>query len=242
MEKRLKAGQHVIVSLRRMIAVGEFKDGERIGEIATAELLGVSRMPVRTALRALEQEGLVVKLGGRGYAARSVTATQIKAAIEVRGVLEGLSARLIAERGLEPREDVILVKILETGDLLFEKGYLVDGDLERYHDYNIQFHDFLVEACRNQAIRIALTRNNHLPFASASALFFEWNDPFEYRRLRSAHRQHYLVVDAIRRADAEEAERAMRAHASAAIGSIGRFERLGIERGTTAVHSQAADY
>ena len=61
--RRLKPGQHVIISLRRMIAEGSFRPGERIAEIATAEALGVSRMPVRTALRALEAEGLVEKLG-----------------------------------------------------------------------------------------------------------------------------------------------------------------------------------
>lgn len=79
----------MIVELRRLIAAGELRPGQRIAEIATAEALGVSRMPVRTALRALEHEGLVVKLGARGYAARSVSANDIRDAVQVRGFSKG---------------------------------------------------------------------------------------------------------------------------------------------------------
>lgn len=60
----MKPGQRVLFALRKMIVSGEIPDGARIAEIATAERFGVSRMPVRTALRTLEQEGLVAKLGG----------------------------------------------------------------------------------------------------------------------------------------------------------------------------------
>src|SRR4051794_36918257 len=115
MEKRMKPGQKVIVALRKMIASGELKDGERIAEIPTAAALGVSRMPVRTALRALEQEGLVARLGARGYAARGPSAEQIEGAIEVRGVLEGLAARQVALMGLSKRLEARLTACLEDG-------------------------------------------------------------------------------------------------------------------------------
>ena len=104
-QRTTKPGQHVIISLRRMIAEGVIRPGERITEVATAASLGVSRMPVRTALRALEAEGLVTKLGGRGYAARAITASEIHGAIEVRGVLEGLAARRIAVQGLSSLDE-----------------------------------------------------------------------------------------------------------------------------------------
>ena len=170
MEKPIKPGQYVLIALRKMIASGELADGARIAEISTAELLGVSRMPVRTALRALEQEGLVVKLGARGYAARGPTSTQIADAIEVRGVLEGLAARTVASTKITPTFTKRLKACLKNGDELFEKGHLAEGDLERFYDYNVEFHDLLVEASNNQAIAAALSRNNHLPFASAAAL------------------------------------------------------------------------
>jgi GntR family transcriptional regulator of vanillate catabolism len=234
MEKRMKPGQHVIVALRSMIASSELKDGERIAEIPTSEALGVSRMPVRTALRALEQEGLVVKLGARGYAARGISAGQIEGAIEVRGVLEGLAARRVAERGLGPAAKSAFKRCLATGDALFSKGHLADGDLESFYDYNLAFHDLLVDLSGNPAIMAALARNNHLPFASAAALALDWEDrAAEFRHLHAAHRQHHAVVAAILKGDGATAERLMREHASATVGSTRIFERFGIE-----IHAQ----
>jgi len=227
----MKPGQKVIVALRKMIASGELKDGERIAEIPTAEALGVSRMPVRTALRALEQEGLVAKLGARGYAARGPTAAQIDGAIEVRGALEGLAARQAASRVLDRALKSAFRRCIEVGDTLFAKGHLVDGDLERFHDYNVRFHDLLVGASGNQAIQNALSRNNHLPFASAAALALDWDDQAaEFVHLQTAHNQHRIVLDAILTGDQETAERVMRSHARIATAGSGVFERLGIER------------
>jgi GntR family transcriptional regulator of vanillate catabolism len=230
MEKRMKPGQRVVVALRKMIASGELADGARIAEIATAELLGVSRMPVRTALRTLEQEGLVVKLGARGYAARGPTATQIDGAIEVRGVLEGLAARIVASRPIAPGFARRLDACLKTGTALFEKGHLEEGDLERFYRYNLDFHDLLVNESGNRAIEIALSRNNHLPFASAAALALDWNDlAGEYRHLLAAHREHLAVGEAVLAGRADDAEQLMRHHARASVGNRSVFERFGIE-------------
>lgn len=226
----MKPGQRVIVALRKMIASGELADGVRIAEIATADRLGVSRMPVRTALRTLEQEGLVVKLGARGYAARGPTAAQIDGAIEVRGVLEGLAARILASRPITPAFAKSLKACLQTGDALFAKGHLEEGDLERFYSYNLAFHDLLVKGSANQAIAIALSRNNHLPFASAAALALDWDDlEGEHYHLMAAHHQHVAVSAAIVEGKADEAERLMRCHARASIGSRNVFERFGVE-------------
>ncbi|MGK2911740.1 MAG: GntR family transcriptional regulator [Sphingobium sp.] len=226
----MKPGQRVIVALRKMIASGELADGVRIAEIATAERLGVSRMPVRTALRTLEQEGLVIKLGARGYAARGPTATQIDGAIEVRGALEGLAARIVASKPIPASLAKRLKTCLQTGDALFEKGHLEEGDLERFYSYNLAFHDLLVTGSANQAIAIALARNNHLPFASAAALALDWDDlATEYHHLLAAHRQHLAVSAAILSGKADEAEHLMRQHARASVGSRSVFERFGVE-------------
>ncbi|MFN3450561.1 MAG: GntR family transcriptional regulator [Sphingorhabdus sp.] len=220
MDKPIKPGQHVLIALRKMIASGELADGARIAEISTAERLGVSRMPVRTALRALEQEGLVVKLGARGYAARGPTAAQIEDAIEVRGVLEGLAARTVASAKITPAFAKQLKACLKSGDDIFEKGYLAEGDLERFYDYNMEFHDLLVEASNNKAISAALSRNNHLPFASAAALALDWNDlASEYHHLCAAHKQHRKVSAAILAGNADAAEQLMREHARAPIAT-----------------------
>lgn len=226
----MKPGQRVIVALRKMIASGELADGVRIAEIATAERLGVSRMPVRTALRTLEQEGLVIKLGARGYAARGPTATQIDGAIEVRGVLEGLAAKIVASRPIAPDFAKRLKACLQIGDALFAKGHLEEGDLECFYSYNLAFHDLLVNGSANQAIAIALSRNNHLPFASAAALALDWDDlESEYHHLLAAHHQHLAVSAAILAGKADEAEHLMRHHARASVGNRSVFERFGVE-------------
>ncbi|QSR20341.1 GntR family transcriptional regulator [Novosphingobium sp. KA1] len=223
---RVKPGQHVIISLRRMIAQGRFAPGERIGEIATAEALGVSRMPVRTALRALEAEGLVEKLGARGYAARSMTAAEVEGAIEVRGVLEGLAARRLAARGLSAAEAVRFSECLARGETIFAKGTLAQDEVDAFHDYNRAFHALLVAASGNPSIAEAIARNDHLPFASSSALALESDPASEFAHLLAAHRDHCDVLDAITHRDEERAERAMRAHARAALGSERLFRRL----------------
>jgi GntR family transcriptional regulator of vanillate catabolism len=213
-----KPGQRVLVALRKMIASGELAAGERIGEIATAELLQVSRTPVRIAFRTLEQEGLLVKSAGRGFTVRAVNANEIAGAVEVRGVLEGLAARLTAERGLEPSVKKALYECLEQGDQLFEKGYVVEDDLRLYHDLNMRFHQLIIEASDNPAITSALARNDHLPFASVSALAVDLDDlKREFRRFNFAHMQHHAIVDALVHGQGARAESLMREHANATL-------------------------
>src|SRR5215207_3770528 len=87
------------VRLRELIVGGELPPGARIPELSLVERLGVSRTPVRAALLRLQEEGLLEGLPGGGFAVREFSETDIYDAIEVRGTLEGLAARLAAERG-----------------------------------------------------------------------------------------------------------------------------------------------
>jgi len=213
-----KAGQRVLSTLRQMIISGELAAGERLAEIPTSERLGVSRTPVRIAFRALEQEGLLIRLERRGYRVREVTPEEIDGAVEVRGVLEGLAARQAAERGLTPAQRKGLLQCLEEGDALFAKGYVNEEDLEAYHDLNKRFHALIIEASANPAIDSALRRNEHLPFASVSSLTVDRNNlEGEYRRFNFAHLQHHAVFDAIEHRQGARAEGIMREHAQATL-------------------------
>ncbi len=213
-----KPGQRVLVALRKMIASGELVAGERVAEIPTAELLGVSRTPVRIAFRMLEQEGLLAKCAGRGYTVRSVSLQDISGAVEVRGVLEGLAARQAAERGLDAATQQALRDCLLEGDRLFSKGYVQEEDLQVYHDLNMRFHQLILAASANRAIAEALARNDHLPFASVSALAIDLNDMArEYRRFNFAHMQHHAVFDALINGQGARAEAIMREHANATL-------------------------
>lgn len=214
----MKPGQRVLFALRKMIVSGEIPDGARIAEIATAERFGVSRMPVRTALRSLEQEGLVVRLGQRGYAARGTTPEEIRDAVEVRGVLEGLAVRIIASRPIVPAFARKLKACLAEGDALFADDDSGPDLIDGFYRYNLAFHDLLLDESGNRAIGVALARNNHLPLASAAALAVDWDGLADAAgHLRAAHADHHAVADAILSGRAEEAEQLARRHARAAL-------------------------
>ncbi|WP_116886212.1 GntR family transcriptional regulator [Pseudomonas syringae] len=213
-----KPGQTVLVALRKMIASGELAAGERLMEVPTAELFGVSRMPVRMAFRTLEQEGLLVPFGGRGFQVRSISPMEIAGAVDVRGVLEGLAARQMAERGVTQEARDELKACLVQGDALFEKGHVTEDDLEVYHDMNMRLHRVIVEGSGNRAIADALSRNDHLPFASVTALAVDRDNLIrEYRRFNFAHMQHHAVVDALVNGQGARAEAIMREHANATL-------------------------
>ncbi len=210
--------QRVISAIRNMIAQGELTPGDRVTEVPIAERLGVSRMPVRTALPALEQEGLLEAAGKRGYKVRRIRSADITDAIEVRGTLEGLAARLAAERGVGGDRRTALLACLHDGDAIFADGRLRDGDVTAYHDVNARFHRALVEAGGNMAIAAALARNDSLPFASASAIAIDRDRlEQEFERLKFAHMQHHIAVEAILAGQGTRAEAVMREHANAAM-------------------------
>src|ERR1700724_1940390 len=90
----------VLEELRDAVLNGQFAPGERLHEVRLTEQLGASRTPVRAALQKLASEGLLDYVPNHGYRMREFPAAEIVYAFEVRAVLEGLAARLAAERGL----------------------------------------------------------------------------------------------------------------------------------------------
>lgn len=222
--------QKVLVALRQMIVDGRFAPGERLAEIPVAELLGVSRTPVRTAFAALEREGLLSSAGGRGYMVRELSTDDIRDAIEVRGALEGLAAGLLAMRGMARNVRQVLFDSLDRGDALFASGRLDDDEVETYHDLNLVFHKTIIESCGNRAVFDALARNDHLPFASANSIAIDSASPeAEFRRFQHAHMQHHIVFDAIEHGEAFRAETMMREHANVAMRYVEIFGRRSVD-------------
>lgn len=215
----MSSGQQVLLKLRKMIISGELEGGARIAEIPTAELLGVSRQPVRIAFRLLEQEGLLIKNPTRGYTVREISEQLVHDALEVRGVLEGLAAKTLAEQGLsEEQKKTLQHCIQETEKLFNDKDEFGDVELERYHHFNVIFHDTIIEGAQNVALIQALAKNNQLPMASAQAITYDQNQALsEYRRLHYAHLQHCSIFDALVRRQAGRAETLMREHSSVVI-------------------------
>ena len=204
----------VVATLRQLIVNGRLPAGERLVEIPVAESLGVSRTPVRLAFRALEPEGLLEKGGKRGYVVRRFSEADVRSAIEVRGTLEGLAARHLAERGMTDAVRETLAGCIAEGAAVLAKGFLVDEDIGRWGRLNKRFHDALVDAQDSRVIADAIARNNHLPFASADSLALDRTAlPSEFQKLRIAQLQHQLVFDALAQRESARVEMLMREHA-----------------------------
>src|SRR5690606_19998136 len=114
----------VLMQLRDLVLRGEFPPGGRLAEQQLAERLGASRTPVRAALVTLEQEGLVEANGTGGYLVRRFTMREVIDAIAVRGHLEGMAARLVAEHGMSRQLRLDLQGCLDEGDRLLQENPL----------------------------------------------------------------------------------------------------------------------
>jgi len=213
------------VSVREMILRGRLKPGQRLTEIMLAELLGMSRTPVRQALPVLAREGLLVESGGRGYLVRTFTRSDILDAIDLRGVLEGFAVRRIAERGATPVLLQQLRSCLEEGDGIFRKRHLVDSDEAAYGAMNSRFHALLLAAAHSPIIAGALASNDCIPFASAGAIAFDGTDlQAMFDALYFAHMQHHAIYDALESGQSVRAELLMCEHVNTVKSSINMLQ------------------
>lgn len=209
-----QASHKILNTLRQMIVSGALPPGMKLAEIPTAEMLGVSRTPIRSALATLAQEGLLERIHQRGFHVRRISKEELVGAVEVRSVLEGLAVRQAVERGLSTAVLETLQSCLDVGDQLFANGHITEEDIAHYHDINKRFHATIIAASGNPAIEPALARNEHLPFASPNAIRFDKHAlDREFQRFAFAHQQHHTVVDAMRRGQGARAEALMREHA-----------------------------
>lgn len=197
-----------------MILHGELVPGQRVREVELADKLGVSRTPVRESLPLLAQEGMLTQLDTRGFVVRAFTPQEIMDAIDVRGVLEGLAARMLAEQGPPRRLIQSLHDCLREGDEIFAKRHLVESDEARYGEMNKQFHSVIVQGAGSRVIADALERNGRIPFAAAHAIAFDKIDlPRMYDSLSYAHRQHHAIVQALESGEGARAASLMYEHA-----------------------------
>lgn len=202
-----------LLRLREMILAGALPGGARIAELAIVEKLGFSRTPVRAALMRLEQEGLLDALPNGGYAVKTFSERDVSEAIELRGTLEGLSARLSAERGAAPVVLNEARECLREIDTVLSQPALNADAFSRYVSLNARFHALLSEMAGSAVIAKELGRVCSLPFASPSAfVVVQANSPGARDMLIVAQDQHWQVLDAIERREGSRAESLMREH------------------------------
>ncbi len=197
----------VLVQLRDMILKGEFGPGERLAEIPLAEKLGASRTPVRLALASLEHEGLIEPSPAGGYQMRRFTSQEIDDAIRVRGVIEGLALRLLAEDGAPRQLLRELHECLEEGDKTVNKSTMELDDYADYVEMNNRFHRLVVEGCGNAAVKRIMEWLNSQPFASPSAMLPMQSSMHEGQQsMQQAHRTHHAMVQAVERGQGYRAQ------------------------------------
>ncbi len=199
--------------LREMIFAGDLPPGSRIAELSVVEKLGFSRTPIRAALVRLEQEGLIDALPNGGYAVKTFSERDVSEAIELRGTLEGLSARLAAERGAAPVVLNEAREVLQAIDEVLRHSALNDEAFAAYVTLNGKFHALLSEMSGSSVIARELERVCAMPFASPSGfVVVQANSPQSRDMLVVAQDQHRQVLDAIENREGSRAEALMREH------------------------------
>jgi DNA-binding GntR family transcriptional regulator len=190
----------VAAKLREMIREGVLVRGQRIIEATICEQIGVSRTPLREALRMLESEGLVELFPHKGVFIRQPSMQEIQEMFEVMGVLEGTCARLTAEKMTAAgwRKIERLHQRLET--------QYAEGDREKYIAANNVFHAAVQELAGNRVLdevvanlreKVALYRHQQI---------------YEPRRFDESIREHREILEALRRRDPDAAETRMKRH------------------------------
>lgn len=190
----------VCETLREAIRDGILEPGERLMEIQIAEELGVSRTPVREAIRKLELEGYVIMLPRRGTYVANLSIKDINEVYEIRASIDALAAGLAAERITDDELEQMERMLVATVEA-FDKG-----DMDRVVEYDTKFHDILYCASRNARLvgiinnlREQLTRFRSISMAYPG-------------RMKKTMEEHGRMVEAIAQRDVELAQQLARQH------------------------------
>lgn len=190
----------VFQTLRQAILRGELEPGERLMEIQLANKLGVSRTPIREAIRKLELEGLVLMIPRKGAEVAEITEKSLRDVLEVRSSLEDLAVELACERIKEEQ-----VQELKKAAEEFEEA-LQGGDLTEYAEADVKFHDVIYHATENQKL-VQLLYNLREQM---------YRYRVEYLKRSEVHQtllaEHQYIIECIEKHDKEAAKHAIRTH------------------------------
>lgn len=206
----------VINEIKRRILSGEYQPGERLLELQLVNDLGASRTPIRLAFEELATDGLLERMPKRGFRVKSFNPRNLSDAIDVRGTLEAMAARLAAEKGMDNDRMQVLYNCLDEGRQLLaeaaEDGNVLDA--RRWMVINAKFHNTLIQAADSEPLKDAIDLISKIPMAAATALIVEGVAPqLECEFIARAHQDHCDLVTAIEQREGMRAEYIMREHA-----------------------------
>jgi GntR family transcriptional regulator, vanillate catabolism transcriptional regulator len=201
-------------ALRDLVLRGTFRTDVKLPEARVAELLGVSRTPARLAMAALERDRLLVRLPRRGFRVRSFSLDEVVAAIEVRGELEAVAARLVAEKGLEAPFAARMQACIARAETLLALPVLEAAQRRDWCDMNSAFHAALVEASGVRPLSAAYAQVNLVPLASPRDTIFNVAEPaLGHRQLMVAHEDHVRILRTLVERRSTRAAALVREHA-----------------------------
>ena len=185
----------VCETLREAIRSGVLKPGERLMEIQLADELGVSRTPVREAMRKLELEGYVIMLPRRGTYVANISIRDINEVFEIRTTLDALASGLAAERITEEELEQLERLLVSIGENIETRN------MKKVVEEDMEFHDILYKASRNQRLVgiISNLREQMTRFRSMSMSY--------PGRLKKTLEEHSRLVEAIAQRDVELAQK-----------------------------------
>ncbi len=204
MDQFLPLRDVVFNTLRQAILTGELKPGERLMEIHLADQLGVSRTPIREAIRKLELEGLVTMIPRRGAEVAQITEKSMNDVLEVRRAVDALCVELACER----ITDEELKKLGEACEAFAEEAMKSERekDVKLLAQKDVALHDIIVQATGNQRL-IQLVNN-------LSEQMYRYR--FEYLKDFSQHEklveEHRVIYESLLNKDCETACAAARLH------------------------------
>jgi len=190
--------------IERVILSGEYNPGDRINEKELALRFGISRGPVREALRSLEATGLVEQVLNRGVFVRRLTAAQAEDIYEVRAVLFALAGRLLSTR-VTDEEVARLQAFVRAMDQA-----IAAEDFDAYVQENFAFHEFIVERAGNGVLAsqyLSLVKQLRL-YRTRSLMFGN--------SMRASNEEHHEMVEAIAARDSDRAHAAHYRHVTTA--------------------------
>ena len=199
--------------LYKLIVQGRLPPGARIAEGPLAEILGVSRTPVREALHRLRQEGLLIEVGGgAGLRGRLAVAPLERERMEemyaLAGAIEGLAARGLSKVDVAQREELAL-RLEEIERAFHAEAGTQTPELDKLFEHHQAFHRALMESTAGPGTRAVLRT------IQPQLDRFEWfYAPMAGPDFTPTRREHAAIIDAVRKGDADELEQAVRANYS----------------------------
>ncbi|AEI14023.1 transcriptional regulator, GntR family [Flexistipes sinusarabici DSM 4947] len=188
--------------LRSDIIKGTYKDGERLVEPKLAEMLGISRTPIREALRQLENEGFVEIVPRKGAVVKELTLKDIDDLYAIKANLEGLAAKQATENISE--KDI--EKLKSINEKFFKISSGKKNIIEEYLKYNLDFHNMFIVLSRNHKL-IEILKGLDKNFQRLKSILVSKSD-----RAEEARKEHEEIIKAFATKDPDLAEKTVRWH------------------------------